>query len=728
MAVNPEDEDLFAGFQVSGELVQGNPLVSTTDAGKVDNSDLFAGLAVGNQIVPAPQQSVQDRARELGAQPGMGITPQQKQQMVAGQQIQQGPRMLDENRDYRPNPQAEGQPFVESTAQGMMNVGGGFLRAYGELSKALGKDGAEQFVQELLTSQSMEQEETNQVTEGHPVQKFGGEVFGETVALPYGGGGAGVLRRVAESAAMGALGGGLSAGGRGEDASGVTGEALLGGAAGPFFEGVSALNKGRRLRKEADQLQGASADKESISTAADNVQEAQTAIEETGTKLLPAQQTLDPYQLETQAFIGQNPEVSRKAFDVLKQQNREAAEAVGKLLHMIAPPELVGSAGASVRKASEKIIKSAEDVRARKVEPDYTRAWAETPPMAAKDTTALIDEILKDLPDKGEMKSAVLHAKGLIGNGEVPLRKLHHAKIEIDQMLAGGRENGVGKTTGMYLEQIRKSLLAEMDNASPAYKQARDKFSAASPKVDALKDGVFGRLANLNDTQLKQASGILFDAAETNPEVMTNALKALKGVRGGHEVIRGLLRTELEKRLGRMRVDLDSVIETGGRKLENVPALLLSNLFGNAKQKKLLMTALEELGPDAAKNARWLETTLSRASSGRPGGSQTGIRQVITDNLRGSEVWIRSLFKNPINTIADIGADASFSARVSAIGDALYNPDWSPDMKRIRGLSSEKANTEFGKLLGVIVESNEKLRLGKRAFVSGAGVSTRDEE
>ena len=491
--------------------------------------------------------------------------------------------------------------------------------------------------------------------------------------------------------------------------------------------GVQAYRAGRK----AAQLGDVQATDDIITDAADQVIVAQDAMQPGTTRLLPAQQTLDPFQLEQQAFLGSNPEVSRKAFNVLKQQNKEVAADVASLLNQIAPPESVGTSGARVRDAAGNIIDAAKKTRSDAASPLYADAWAAGADVDTAPVLGLVDNILADLPPKGgKIRATVKKAGGLLEGEEIldeagevigyeplTLRQLHGAKIEIDEMIAAKGEDGLGPTTKRYLTQIQKALVDEMKGTSPEYEAAAAKFAELSPPVTALREGVFGRLSKLKDTQLRQASGILFDAAETNPEVMTQAIRTLRSVEGGDEIVMGLLRTELEKRLGKLQTSLLDAATTGGRKLENLPQHLLRAVFGNSQQKKILMGALGEMSPDARRNAKWLEITLDRAGAGRPGGSQTGIRAEITRRLRGGALAIRDFFRKPLDSSLGIGEEAVFSTKVRALGDALYNPDWVPDMRRIRllGTTSDEAASAFEELLNTIVGVNAKIGAVKQS-------------
>lgn len=622
-------------------------------------------------------------------------------------------------RRFQPKPpiDPDQQPFIRATEQGLLNIGGGLLRGFGELANMVGVEGAQQFLSDLAVSQTFEQAETAQVTKDAPIQEFAGTVAGETLGLPFGGTGKSLLARLLSSAGAGGAAGALSAAGRGEEGAAIVGEAALGAGLAPIAEGATAAIRARGVARQAAQLGDVEAGADVIGEAAAQVERAQAAQAESGIRLLPAQQTLDPFQLEKQAFLGQNPEVSRKAFNVLKEQNREAAAAVSGLLDVIAEPGVVGVSGAEARRGASNVLNVVSTIRAERASPIYREAFNAGATVDLAPVNAVIDDIVASLPEQGsKIRGVVLKTRNLL-KGTPGLRQLHNAKLEIDEMISAKGVKGLGPTTKRYLTQIQESLVAQIDEASPLYTAARAEFRAGSPAVDTLRDSVFGRLESLKDTDLKRASAILFDAGESNPTVLRDSIKVLRNVEGGDEIARGLLRTELEKRLGRMKVELSEAAQTGGRRLENTPQLLLNNLFGNASQKKVLMSALSEVSPEAARNARWLEDALNRAAAGRPGGSQTGIRQVITEDLRGGASAIRNFFRKPLDTLAGIGEDQAFSRKVRAVGDALYNPDWAPDMARIRKLNpnSPAAKSRFEKLLESIVAQNELLGITTQA-------------
>ena len=605
--------------------------------------------------------------------------------------------------------------FGRNVKQGMINIGGGVLRTIGELRSAFGDEDADKFLQDLEISQNMEQNKTAQISEGEPIKSFLGEVVGETAGFPVGGGGATLAPRLVSGALASATSGGLSAAGRGEDASGVAIEAGIGAVLDPIVQGVGALKKGYQARRQAAELGGVTPEVDAISTAAANLEEATEAQIQTGIRTLPAQKTLDPFLLESQSFIGQNPEVSTKAFNVLKQQNREAATAVSRLLDMIAVPTAPSSAPGQARTAAGNIVSAAVLSRAEASSPIYKQAFrrqrqGKNPLINTSKIELKAEKMAAQFDETGQVSTNIRTILGKIQRAKGDLSKLHNAKLEIDQIIDGRGDNSIGNTTKRFLSGLQKDLVADMSAQSPSYRAARDEFRKNSPLVDEVRAGVFGRIADVQDKDLKRVSGVIFDASESNPEVTINAIRSLKNIEGGGDIAAGLLRTEIEKRLGRMKSELSELSSTGGRKVENVPANLLNTLFGNSKQKSMLMGALKELSPQAAANASWLEKSLISASSGRPGGSQTGIREVITNQLRGVSLGVRSFFRQPIDTVVGIGEEASFSRKAAALGEALYNPEWAPDMARIRKINSNspEAASRFESLLNKIWENSLK--------------------
>jgi hypothetical protein len=91
---------------------------------------------------------------------------------------------------------------------------------------------------------------------------------------------------------------------------------------------------------------------------------------------------------------------------------------------------------------------------------------------------------------------------------------------------------------------------------------------------------------------------------------------------------------------------------------------------------------------------------------------------------------VRNFFRQPIDTLAGIGEEQAFSRKAAALGEALYNPDWAPDMEKIRKLNpnSPGAQSQFEKLLTKIVNDDEASGITRRAATVAPRAALNDEE
>lgn len=719
---------------------------------EVNRGAQLTAADIETALTQRAQETPETEALRLGARPGVAITPEQQATIAAEKPIQAADPAL------TPRPfeavAAEGfeDPLLRSVEQGLLNIGGGFLRGFGELRKALGDEEANQFLQELAISQNIEQARTEEVTAGAPPgTRFTGEAIGETAGFGLGGPGKALFTRLFTGGAAGATGGALSAAGRGEEGGEIATEAGIGGILSPIAEVVGAFRQSRKLRRQAAEVGDVEAQETAVQAAAREVERGQQVAEETGIRLLPAQKTLDPFQREQQAFIGQNPQASRRAFDVLSKQNEEAAAAVGGLLDQIAEPEAVGTSAERARIAANNIINAQQIIRQERTSPLYNNAFgaaaADGLRVNVQPVVDSIDSRLDNFAEEGPSGRLLERVRRMIGGPDVDvpvatvaeatqrsqranLRRMHNVKLEIDELIIRERDKGnLGPTVERELVEIQREFVGQMDALGVGYDVARAEFARLSPAIDELRAGVMGRLSTINDRSLKSASAVLFDPTEftTNPEVLTNAIRALRGVEGGQDVARALLRTELEKRLGKIPA---GVVEGSKEALANVPARLNKAIFGNEQQRKLLFAALDELSPTAKQNAQWLEEGLTRAAVARPGGSQTAIRGVISQQLRGASLGLRNFFRAPIEGLIGLGEEAAQNERARALGDALYNPDWAPDMDRIRRMSpvSPNAASKFEQLLTKIANFNQASGAVRRTAPVAGRIAAREDD
>lgn len=431
------------------------------------------------------------------------------------------------------------------------------------------------------------------------------------------------------------------------------------------------------------------------------------AQERTGINLFPAQKSLNPFDIETQAYLAQLPSSSTIAMQAIDKQNKEVANAVYNVINKIAPPESLSQAGGKLMNAAGRAIEAKKAIRREKASPIYNQAFKEGADVDVSNIQGAIEMQLDDLSETSQMGKVLKKVSGLISGtfedgveiNPASLKKLHNAKLEIDEMINGQGENAIGNTTKRALVEIQDDLVKAMEDASPVYRSAREEFAANSPAVDAMIDAV--RVSNLKSSDLKSITSKLFEPAEANPTTILNAKKAIQEV--DPEAWNYILRAEVEKRLGSVRSNLAEMADTPTG--ENVPAQIYSALFGNTKSRNALYRALDE---NQKETFKYLETALKRASKGRPGGSQTAIRKEVDRSLRGGIFEpLRRLFREPIQTITGVGEELSFEQRAAVLADAMFNPENTAKIKTLKESDprSIKARSIMRQIINTSVKS-----------------------
>lgn len=452
----------------------------------------------------------------------------------------------------------------------------------------------------------------------------------------------------------------------------------LGGAAELVVPTINAL----RQAKQSKDI------KEAIKATDDVAGQVETGVrasEATNIPLFQAQQTTIPSQLEKQSFLGQLPASTQKASKELANQNQAVSKAVDDFLNQIAPDTSIITGAEKFKTVAERAIKVRKRIRKEASSPIYKQAFRRQRQgkVGPIDTAALetkIEEMAKQFDPGDEISKSLTKALKKIQNADGDLQKLHVGKTEIDQTISKFGDNSVGNTTKRFLTGVKNDLVDAMADQSPSYRAAREEFIRLSPPVDELvNESMIGKIANIDETQLKTISRKIFDPAETNPQIITKTKKVIQDI--NPDAWNELLRTELERRIGTIR----STLEAGTT--ENVPGQMFRAIFGNTKQRSVLFNALEG---DQKRNLKFLETALSRARLGRPGGSQTAIREEIKRELKGGiNTAIRDFFQKPISTLVTTGQDAAFNARVRAMADVMFDPRWKPRVNELRKLSPD---------------------------------------
>lgn len=481
--------------------------------------------------------------------------------------------------------------------------------------------------------------------------------------------------------------------------------AATAGALGLVSEVAPAVTARVREGRQAARL---GVEREALGEAAPAIAAGEEAAEAAGIRLFPAQKTLDPFALEEQSFIASHPAAARKASEQLKAQNAEAHEATVRFLNELAPEEAVARAAPGTRKAAQLLKEAIETRRREAASPIYNEAFATGGRVNLKPVIETIRARMQAFPD-GKIRATLGRALKLIKDTErktgkdvvlfdaagKELRRVaptvadsnlhfgHAAKLEIDDLIQTQGGKSLGKTAERELLAVKDALKQELDSASKEYTKASATFAELSPALEQFEESILGRISKLKDVNLDSVRTNAFK----NVATMRQVRNTVNAADPSGATWRALVREEAEERLKK----IDVLGLTGAEKValtpDNAPAKLSRALFGSGQKRRVLLDSLPS--DEMRKNAVMLEEAMSRAALGRPGGSQTGIRAVITSRIEGAGIAIRRWLKNPIERTLATGDAAAFNKSVRTLGDALFDPKWQPELSKIRTFKGE---------------------------------------
>ena len=446
--------------------------------------------------------------------------------------------------------------------------------------------------------------------------------------------------------------------GAGFGAAGEAGGALL-------QRGLSRLAaKGSKSAREA--LGGIP--EESLAEAAEEGLGAIPEARKAGIDLTAPQATGE--RLGEQSFLLSHSATARQAGKFLEKQNKQALEAVDRFINEIAPAETVADYASKARGIANNAIEAAKEARRSFTSPIYKEAFRASKGQNI-DITAftnnLVDEIDK-YPKGGDIRKVLEKASKLFVKGNTPLNdleKIHNARVELGELINTRKDGGLGATAKRTLVQAKAGLDEILEANSPAYAQANAAYASASQPVTELTEGVIGRVANLTDDQLGNIGNRLLDPSNVSASNVQNIKKVFESVPGGDIAWKEVVRGELQRRIGSVRVDLD---QPGAA---NVPQQMLTNLFGNEKKTQTLLRAVDDKTRD---NLKLLRRVLQKASKGRSVGSPTASRQEILREAQTGFAKGLNVLSSPKATFDDFVNNLGTTDNLKALANRIFDP------------------------------------------------------
>lgn len=201
-----------------------------------------------------------------------------------------------------------------------------------------------------------------------------------------------------------------------------------------------------------------------------------------------------------------------------------------------------------IRSTSQKIIKDKEQALQQKAEPFYTAAENK------KIAPSQLKSLMNSDPNIENAINGVLnddkYAYTLKGFAPNSIKVLDLAKKRLNAQannFLSPLSEGNDRYIGGLLSDSAKRLTQATDRFSQDYKMARSIYSEDHPALDQLKESNIGKIAHLDDTQLKNVSKIIFDPSQTNLNIIGDIRDHI--AKANPDLWKGLIRNEIERRV-----------------------------------------------------------------------------------------------------------------------------------------------------------------------------------
>lgn len=421
-----------------------------------------------------------------------------------------------------------------------------------------------------------------------------------------------------------------------------------------------------------------------------------------GLNVSKAEATGNKADIEQEKQLRGLPGSAEKFGEADQIRNPQIRNAVTGFLDSVAPSTNVPGAAGSVRYAAQNAIKQADKARQSAAEPFYQQAYASGAQVDVDPVVNYINDQLKTA--KGQTAAALQRTLTLLKPAGQPesqvfdtsVEGLHNAKIEVDHMINATGPDSLGRTAKEQLTTVKNQLVDQLKQASPEYEQGRATFAAESAPYNQLQNSVIGKIADTNDTQLKNVASTLFDPKQSDPRVLMQAKQVIQ--KQNPDAWNAITRSYLQQQFEGMKDSVQNGASFG--------KAFASKVMGTQKQRDMLMTALSD-NPEALENFKLIARVMPRLGIAGDIGSPTATRLMAMakdsalGGLAGGLAGYMSGGEEGAKTgaltgviLGHAGAKAYqklaftiMKSKKAALAEAVLNPKYAPEMAAIRKLN-----------------------------------------
>jgi hypothetical protein len=435
---------------------------------------------------------------------------------------------------------------VEGAKQGLRQVGQGAKQIYLKGTEGLGfqPEGTAADYTKQVQTQRDDFDKKNVLNILMPTATGYGKFIGETapyVAVP-GGVAGGLLRRLGTGMAAGA---GIGASQFVPEGGSRTFNTVTGAALGGLIPGLGAAGSAGynflRRKPSTDMLKGVDEN-----VAMDTLAAARRLDPELN--LSPAEASGSTLAARREGKLGTSEKGSQIQQAAGQSRIQTEKNIINNFLNDLSPDG--SSAALEIRSAAKKALSDKEFALANSAKPLYQKAHAQEIPEPA----------LKNLMEDGIISRAhnsiaknPIYSNEIKGVNPNSVKYLDLAKRQIDDEISSAKRSGE-KNAVRLLEESKNRLVKALDEVSPDYKAARILYSEGAKPLQKLREGNIGRIAELNDVQLKNVSKIIFDPNQTDVKVLNELRKEITSK--NPDAWNRIIRNEMERRMSLTKGDI----------------------------------------------------------------------------------------------------------------------------------------------------------------------------
>ena len=292
-------------------------------------------------------------------------------------------------------------------------------------------------------------------------------------------------------------------------------------------------------------------------------------------------------------------------------------------------------------------------------------------------------------------KMAVRAAKPTGATAEGRLAKIDEVKKWLDDEIksAGRKDSGIGTAQRHHLEEIRKLLVGQADEASEAYTKARGIYEAGMPGVAKIEKGIVGDVAKLDQNGVLRATRLLF-SPRTSSAVDVRTARLAFNKAGKQAEWDALVRAHIQD-------TLESIPESSFGNPTNLGGTLFKSLYGSPKKMAMLREAMEN-SPGTLKDVEYFMQVLKATGRAAKGESITAFAQAGQKELAreakpflASAVESLEIWRTP-SRVARFWADVSEGRYARKMSEILTSPEGIEKLKELRTLSPSSKGAIVG--------------------------------